>query len=152
MKWQTVPACALTGRHTTVCISMGVRYCVEQRILIIGRRLNCNPSGSLNSGQVLNIILLEKRHGSWGEKTEDASARRALRLKMGGLSEKKMNCHENNPQQTHGGCALLHPNFAPFHCAKLRHASAVVRNAARSEEIKTAAAEENQRGICDEHR
>jgi len=28
-------------------------------------------------------------------------------------------------QQTHGGSAALHPNFAPLHCAKLRHASTV---------------------------
>lgn len=31
-------------------------------------------------------------------------------------------------QQTHGGSATLHPNFAPLHCAKLRDASTVEQN------------------------
>jgi len=39
---------------------------------------------------------------------------------------RKINRRWNSTQQTHGGSALLHPNFAPFHCAKLRHASNVI--------------------------
>jgi hypothetical protein len=47
-------------------------------------------------------------------------------------------------QQTHGGSAALHPNFAPFHCAKLRHASTVRRN--RPGQEKTIAPAEDKEG------
>jgi hypothetical protein len=41
-------------------------------------------------------------------------------------------------QQTHGGSASLYPNFAPLHCAKLRHASNVVCNCQPAQEKEAA--------------